>query len=144
MHVKTAVSLQSWCRPKGVIVTYGGLSMKPVSIPTGLFIFKDIQARGFWLSGTTPPTAPLSGMMRYEEGAIQIELPSPGFLQPPPPPSVFDPEKASAAFVYDSHSIHGLCCMMLDVIYSNGRLWIGCTTMPWLSLAFGTKPWVSL
>lgn len=33
-------------------MTYGGLSMKPVSIPTGLFIFKDIIARGFWLSGT--------------------------------------------------------------------------------------------
>jgi len=34
----------------GVIVTYGGMSMKPVTIPTGSFIFHDITTRGFWLS----------------------------------------------------------------------------------------------
>ena len=33
------------------MVTYGGMSMQPVSIPTGLMIFKDIRAHGFWLSG---------------------------------------------------------------------------------------------
>lgn len=32
------------------MVTYGGMSKKPVTIPTSLFIFKNIQLRGFWLS----------------------------------------------------------------------------------------------
>ena len=38
-------------RAGGTLVSYGGMSMKPVTIPTSLFIFKGIQARGFWLSG---------------------------------------------------------------------------------------------
>lgn len=32
------------------MVTYGGMSLMPVTVPTGLFIFKDITCRGFWLS----------------------------------------------------------------------------------------------
>jgi trans-2-enoyl-CoA reductase len=36
---------------QGTLVTYGGMSMKACSIPTPLLIFKDIRARGFWLSG---------------------------------------------------------------------------------------------
>ena len=35
----------------GVLVTYGGMSKEPVTIPTGLLIFKDIQLRGYWMSG---------------------------------------------------------------------------------------------
>jgi len=34
----------------GTLVTFGGMSRKPVTIPTSLFIFKDIQLRGFWLT----------------------------------------------------------------------------------------------
>eukprot|EP00274_Cyanoptyche_gloeocystis_P003579 CAMPEP_0196652470 /NCGR_PEP_ID=MMETSP1086-20130531/1768_1 /TAXON_ID=77921 /ORGANISM="Cyanoptyche gloeocystis , Strain SAG4.97" /LENGTH=345 /DNA_ID=CAMNT_0041983037 /DNA_START=66 /DNA_END=1103 /DNA_ORIENTATION=- len=36
--------------PGGVMVTYGGMSKKPVTIPTSSFIFKDVTLRGFWLS----------------------------------------------------------------------------------------------
>ena len=32
------------------MVTYGGMSNKPVVLPTSLFIFKNIQLRGFWLA----------------------------------------------------------------------------------------------
>ena len=35
----------------GTMVTYGGMSKRPVTIPTSLLIFKDIKAEGFWLSG---------------------------------------------------------------------------------------------
>lgn len=35
---------------KGVMVTYGGMSRQPVTLPTGPFIFKDITLRGFWIS----------------------------------------------------------------------------------------------
>jgi trans-2-enoyl-CoA reductase len=31
-------------------VTFGGMSREPVSFPTSLFIFKDLNAKGFWLS----------------------------------------------------------------------------------------------
>jgi len=34
----------------GLMVTYGGMSKRPVSIPTSLFIFRDITLRGFWLT----------------------------------------------------------------------------------------------
>ncbi|KAG7879138.1 hypothetical protein KL905_003468 [Ogataea polymorpha] len=34
----------------GTLVTYGGMSMKPVTIPTTMFIFKNITAKGFWVS----------------------------------------------------------------------------------------------
>jgi len=34
----------------GTMVTYGGMSNKPVVLPTSLFIFKNIQLRGFWLA----------------------------------------------------------------------------------------------
>ena len=35
---------------KGVHVTYGGMSLKPVMASTSSLIFKDITYRGFWLS----------------------------------------------------------------------------------------------
>jgi NADPH:quinone reductase-like Zn-dependent oxidoreductase len=34
----------------GVLVTYGGMSRKPVQVPTGRLIFNNLQLRGFWLS----------------------------------------------------------------------------------------------
>ena len=34
----------------GTLVTYGGMSKKPVTVPTGALIFNDISFRGFWLS----------------------------------------------------------------------------------------------
>lgn len=34
----------------GQIVTYGGMSKQPVSLPTSLYIFKDIASKGFWLT----------------------------------------------------------------------------------------------
>eukprot|EP01104_Vermistella_antarctica_P018830 TRINITY_DN7134_c0_g1_i1.p1 TRINITY_DN7134_c0_g1~~TRINITY_DN7134_c0_g1_i1.p1 ORF type:complete len:385 (+),score=125.10 TRINITY_DN7134_c0_g1_i1:54-1157(+) len=34
----------------GTMVTYGGMSRKPIQIPTSLFIFKDIQLKGFWMT----------------------------------------------------------------------------------------------
>ncbi|TID13877.1 hypothetical protein CANINC_004824 [Pichia inconspicua] len=33
------------------MLTYGAMSMKPVSLPTGLFIFKNLTAKGFWITG---------------------------------------------------------------------------------------------
>lgn len=36
-------------RQGGTMVTYGGMSKKPVSVSTSSFIFKDLSLRGFWL-----------------------------------------------------------------------------------------------
>lgn len=36
--------------PGGTMVTYGGMSRKPVTVPTSALIFKDVQLRGFWLT----------------------------------------------------------------------------------------------
>ncbi|ANZ74885.1 BA75_02984T0 [Komagataella pastoris] len=33
-----------------VLLTYGGMSMKPVTLPTTLFIFKNLTAKGFWIT----------------------------------------------------------------------------------------------
>lgn len=35
------------------MVTYGGMSREPVTVPTSALIFKDIQIRGFWMSQWT-------------------------------------------------------------------------------------------
>jgi len=47
---KSATEIARTLAPNGTIVTYGGMSRKPVTIPTSLFIFKNIQSRGFWLT----------------------------------------------------------------------------------------------
>ncbi|CAK9437769.1 uncharacterized protein LODBEIA_P21470 [Lodderomyces beijingensis] len=36
--------------PNGLMLTYGGMSMKPVTVPTSLFIFKNITSAGFWVT----------------------------------------------------------------------------------------------
>ena len=47
---KSATELLRNLGHKGVMVTYGGMSRKPVTIPTGLFIFKEVTALGYWNS----------------------------------------------------------------------------------------------
>lgn len=37
--------------PDATLLTYGGMSMKPVILPTSLFIFKNLTAKGFWITG---------------------------------------------------------------------------------------------
>lgn len=32
------------------MVTYGAMSRRPVTVPSSLLLFKDIQLKGFWLS----------------------------------------------------------------------------------------------
>ena len=46
----SSATLASMLSENGVIVTYGGMARQPVSVPTGTLIFKNIAARGFWLS----------------------------------------------------------------------------------------------
>lgn len=36
--------------PQGVMVTYGGMSRKPVTVPVGSLIFSDVTLKGFWMT----------------------------------------------------------------------------------------------
>lgn len=47
---KSATELLRHLGPKGVMVTYGGMSRQPVIVPTGVFIFKEVRAVGYWNS----------------------------------------------------------------------------------------------
>ncbi|XP_060077156.1 enoyl-[acyl-carrier-protein] reductase, mitochondrial-like [Ylistrum balloti] len=45
---KSATELTRFLGQNGVMVTYGGMSKKPVVVPTGAFIFKEIRLAGYW------------------------------------------------------------------------------------------------
>jgi len=47
---KSSTHIARLLRDGAPMVTYGGMSRKPVQVPTGRLIFNDIQLRGFWLS----------------------------------------------------------------------------------------------
>jgi len=46
----TATEMSRVLGTGGAFVTYGGMSRRPVTIPTSAFIFKDIHLHGFWLT----------------------------------------------------------------------------------------------
>ncbi|CCH41097.1 2-enoyl thioester reductase [Wickerhamomyces ciferrii] len=47
---KSSSNISRKLAPGGTIITYGGMSKQPVTLPTSLFIFKDIKAIGFWVT----------------------------------------------------------------------------------------------
>jgi len=47
---ETATEMARLLEKGGTMVTYGGMSLKPVTIPTSSFIFNDIVLKGYWMS----------------------------------------------------------------------------------------------
>lgn len=47
---KSATELIRHMEKGGIMVTYGGMSMQPVTIPTAALIFKNVQIYGFWMT----------------------------------------------------------------------------------------------
>ncbi|KAJ6663722.1 hypothetical protein lerEdw1_009801 [Lerista edwardsae] len=47
---KSATELLRHLQHKGTMVTYGGMSKQPVTVPVSAFIFKDVKLRGFWMT----------------------------------------------------------------------------------------------
>ena len=45
---KSATELLRCLAQGGTMVTYGGMSRKPVTVPTGALIFKEVKVLGFW------------------------------------------------------------------------------------------------
>ena len=46
----SALRLANCLAPDGTMVTFGAMSLQPVKIPNGLFIFKDLRFRGIWIN----------------------------------------------------------------------------------------------
>ncbi|XP_033330834.1 enoyl-[acyl-carrier-protein] reductase, mitochondrial [Megalopta genalis] len=50
---QNALDVMRHLAPGGVMVTYGGMSREPVTVPTSALIFKDISLKGFWMTAWT-------------------------------------------------------------------------------------------
>ncbi|TVU27547.1 hypothetical protein EJB05_30166, partial [Eragrostis curvula] len=48
-YIQRKLDIRTIKKQGGTMVTYGGMSKKPVTVPTSYFIFKDISLQGFWL-----------------------------------------------------------------------------------------------
>lgn len=46
----SATTIARLLADNGTMVTYGGMSRKPIQLPTSLLIFKNISVKGFWLT----------------------------------------------------------------------------------------------
>ncbi|KAK7028867.1 hypothetical protein SK128_002006 [Halocaridina rubra] len=47
---KSGTEILRQLAPRGVMVTYGGMSRQPVTVPVGLLIFNDVALKGFWMT----------------------------------------------------------------------------------------------
>jgi mitochondrial enoyl-[acyl-carrier protein] reductase / trans-2-enoyl-CoA reductase len=47
---ESALRLANCLAPSGTLVTFGAMSLQPLKIPSGLFIFKDLRFRGIWIN----------------------------------------------------------------------------------------------
>jgi trans-2-enoyl-CoA reductase len=47
---ESALRLMKMLEDGGTHVTYGAMSRKPLTLPNGLLIFRDLRLRGFWLT----------------------------------------------------------------------------------------------
>lgn len=65
----------------GAIVTYGGMSREPLTVPTSALIFKDIQVRGFWMTEWTNKNA--DSIERFEMFEELITMMTSNELQGP-------------------------------------------------------------
>ncbi|KAK6935966.1 Alcohol dehydrogenase-like, C-terminal [Dillenia turbinata] len=76
-----ATLVMKFLRQGGTMVTYGGMSKKPVTVSTSSFIFKDLSLRGFWLQKwmTSDKAKECRSMIDYllglvSEGKIKYEM----------------------------------------------------------------------
>jgi trans-2-enoyl-CoA reductase len=66
----------------GIMVTYGGMSREPVTVPTSAFIFKDISVHGLWMTrwstdhaGTPEQTEMFQDISNmYAEGSLKAPV----------------------------------------------------------------------
>ncbi|PNH00986.1 Trans-2-enoyl-CoA reductase, mitochondrial [Tetrabaena socialis] len=68
-------------RDGGTLVTYGGMSMQPLTAPVASLIFKDIAFRGFWLTGRWAAAQGPAGRAAVLDKVVALYRS--GVLQPP-------------------------------------------------------------
>ncbi|XP_005104033.1 enoyl-[acyl-carrier-protein] reductase, mitochondrial [Aplysia californica] len=78
----SATELIRYLGQGGVMVTYGGMSRRPVMAPTGALIFKEIKLCGYWNTQWNHRHA--DDLLRFEMLADLCSLIKKGKLSPPP------------------------------------------------------------
>ena len=77
---KSCTNIARLLADSAVLVTYGGMSKEPVSIPTSLFIFKRLTCAGFWLNKWNLNHTPRERMQTISE---ILEMASNGLFKEP-------------------------------------------------------------
>lgn len=68
----SALRLMKLLREGGTHVTYGAMGRKPVTIPNGLLIFRDIRIRGLWVTRWVENSPPADVRAVYQKLAAQV------------------------------------------------------------------------
>ena len=75
---ESAIRMAKTLAPRATIVTYGAMSLQPLTIPNGMLIFKELRFTGFWVNkwydGATP-------QQRRETFAPLFEMAKRGLLR---------------------------------------------------------------
>ncbi len=68
----SALRLMKLLREGGSHITYGAMGRKPLTIPNGLLIFRDLQIRGLWVSRWLDSAPPAEVHRVYENLAARV------------------------------------------------------------------------
>jgi len=68
----SALRLMKLLRESGTHITYGAMGRKPVSIPNGLLIFRDIRIRGLWVTRWVENAPPAEVTAVYQDLASRV------------------------------------------------------------------------
>jgi len=76
----SALRLMNLLGEGGIHITYGAMGRRPLTIPNGLLIFKDLQFRGLWVSrwienATPVEIQPVYGFLAAEVASGRLEQP---------------------------------------------------------------------
>ena len=75
---ESALRLANCLAPGSTLVTYGAMSLKPLKIPNGLLIFKDLRFRGIWINKWYDNATPAQRMEAFQH---LFEMAKRGLLQ---------------------------------------------------------------
>lgn len=78
---KSALECMRHLQHGSPMVTYGGMSREPVTVPTSSLIFKDLQIRGFWMTRWSKENA--NSVDRFEMFSELISMMTSNELQAP-------------------------------------------------------------
>jgi trans-2-enoyl-CoA reductase len=75
---ESALRLANCLAPGSTLVTYGAMSLRPLKIPNGLLIFKDLRFRGIWINKWYDNATPAQRMEAFRH---LFEMAKRGLLQ---------------------------------------------------------------